>query len=64
MIGFIFKELYFIFLLEININSLNILIKQIWKEAIVIIDCYKSLINGVLSMLLGLAAHKVYSLWI
>jgi hypothetical protein len=33
-----------------------------WKEAIAIVDYYKNLINGALSILLGIAVRKVYSL--
>ena len=35
-----------------------------WKEAIAIIDCYKDLINGALSVPLGSAVYKVCGLWI
>ena len=59
MTGFIPKKLYFSFWLEINISGLNTLIKQIWKEVIAIIDCYKNPTNRASSMLLGLAVYKV-----
>ena len=59
MIGSIPKELYLSPWLETNISGLNILIKQMWKEAITIIDYYEGLINRALSMLPGLAARKV-----
>jgi len=64
MIGFIPKELFLSPWLEININGLNILIKQTWKEVITIIDCHEDLINGVSSVPLGLAACKVRGPWI
>ena len=56
------EEIYLSFWLEINISGLNTLMKQIYKEAIAIIDCYKGLTNGALSILLGPAARKVRSL--
>jgi len=58
------KELYLSSWPEINISGLNTLIKQTWKEAIAIIDRYKNLTNGVLSMLLGPAARKIRGPWI
>ena len=64
MTGFMPKELYFSLGPEINISSLNILIKQTWKEVIVIIDRHKNSINGALSMPPGQAARKVRGPWI
>ena len=59
MTGFIPKKLYLSLWPETNTSGLNTLMKQIWKEAIAIINYYENPINGVLSRPPGPAVRKV-----